>query len=247
MGPGSYLPMLEWCEIPAGTVVVEGILCSVPKFYMAKYPVTYAQYELFVTEGGYEVPVYWTEAGWDWKEDRKQPAYWKDPECHLHDHPINGVTWYEAYAFTRWLSAKTKLDIILPTEGQWQRAAQGDDSREYPWGNGFDPTRCNTAESGLGRTTPVTHYPNGASPFGVLDLSGNVWEWLLPKWTEPYQFSEDITVEGTQVRVQRGGAFDFSPKHARATSRDDTKPSNHLNHDGFRVVWNSGFLREFTE
>jgi formylglycine-generating enzyme required for sulfatase activity len=74
------LPMLEWCEIPAGRVVIEGVLCPVTKVYMAKYPVTYAQYELFVNEGGYEVNMYWTEAGWDWKGDRRQPTYWKDPE-----------------------------------------------------------------------------------------------------------------------------------------------------------------------
>jgi formylglycine-generating enzyme required for sulfatase activity len=231
------LPLFEWCEIPSGSVVIEGVLCPVPKFYMAKYPVTYIQYEAFVNDGGYEVPPYWTGAGWAWKGDRKQPAYWKDLEWHLHDHPINGVTWYEAYAFTRWLSARTKLLIALPSEGQWQRAAQGDDGREYPWGNGFDPTRCNTNESAIGKTTPVTHYPNGASPFGVLDMSGNVWEWCLPNWTERYQFPEDLAVEGTQVRVQRGGAFDFSLKYARVTSRDETKPSNHRNHDGFRLVW----------
>jgi formylglycine-generating enzyme required for sulfatase activity len=76
------------------------------------------------------------------------------------------------------------------------------------------------------------------SPFGVLDLSGNVWEWCLPKWKEAFQFPEDVAAEGTEVRVQRGGAFDFSPKDARVAARDDTKPSNHRSHDGFRVVWN---------
>jgi formylglycine-generating enzyme required for sulfatase activity len=229
--------MLEWCEVPAGSVVIQGVPRPVRAFRMAKYPVTWAQYELFVKEGGYDVPGYWTEAGWAWKGARRQPACWNDPEWHVHDHPVNGVTWYEAYACTRWLSTTTKREINLPTEGQWQRAAQGDEGREYPWGNEFDPTRCNTTESALGRTTPVTYYPNGASPFGVLDLSGNVWEWCLPKWTAPYQFPEDLEVEGTQVRVQRGGAFDFDPTHARVAFRDDTRPSNHRTHDGFRVVW----------
>lgn len=228
--------MLEWCEIPAGRVVIEGVHCPVPKFYMAKYPVTYAQYEVFVSDKGYDLRTYWTEAGWAWKGDRTQPAYWQDREWHIHDHPLNGVTWYEAYAFTRWLSAKTNLSIALPTECQWQRAAQGDDGREYPWGNGFEPTRCNTSESAMGKTTPVTHYPNGASPFGVLDMSGNVWEWGLSKWTGPYQFPEETAIEGTQVRVQRGGAFDFRAKYARTTCRDDTNPSNQRSHDGFRVV-----------
>lgn len=231
------LPMHEWCEIPTGRVVIEGVICAVPKFYMAKYPVTYAQYTAFVSHSGYDTRAYWTAAGWDWKGARTHSAYWNDQQWHLHDHPLNGVTWYEAYAFTRWLSAETHLHITLPTECQWQRAAQGDDGREYPWGNGFDHTRCNTTDSAIGKTTPVTQYPHGASPFGVLDMSGNVWEWCLPKWARRYQFPEDTAVEGTQVRVQRGGAFDFSPNHARAASRDDTNPRNHRNHDGFRVVW----------
>jgi formylglycine-generating enzyme required for sulfatase activity len=231
--------MLEWCEIPCGSVVIEGVPCSVPTFHMAKYPVTHSQYESFVNHGGYELPRYWTSAGWAWKGDRNRPAYWKDPEWHIHDHPVNGVTWYEAYAFTRWLAQETRREIALPTESQWQRAAQGDDGRQFPWGDRFDGTRCNTNESAIGRTTPVTQYPQGMSPFGVLDLSGNVWEWCLPKWQVTYQFPEDVVAEGTDVRVQRGGAFDFGPQAARAASRDNTRPSNHRSHDGFRVVWNS--------
>jgi formylglycine-generating enzyme required for sulfatase activity len=79
----------------------------------------------------------------------------------------------------------------------------------------------------------VTRTPHGASPFGVLDMSGNGWEWCLPKWTEPNQVPEDLAPEGTEVRVQRGGAFDFSPKDARVVSRDGTKPGNHRNMMGF--------------
>jgi formylglycine-generating enzyme required for sulfatase activity len=231
------LPMLEWCEIPAGSVTIEGVLCAVPKFYLAKYPLTYAQYEMFVSDKGYAVRAYWTDAGWAWKGARMQPAFWQDCEWHRGDHPVNGVTWYESYAFTQWHSAKTNRHITLPTECQWQRAVQGDDGREYPWGNGFQAARCNTTESALGKTTPVMQYPNGASPFGVLDMSGNVWEWCLSNWTARYQMPEDIANEGTQVRVQRGGAFDFGPKDALAASRDGTNPSNHRSHDGFRIAW----------
>src|SRR5438876_8823 len=83
-------------------------------------------------------PAHWTGAGWAWKGDTTLPEFWNDPTWNIHDRPINGVTWYEAYAFTRWLSATTRLKIALPTESQWQRAAQGDDGREYPWGNGLD-------------------------------------------------------------------------------------------------------------
>jgi formylglycine-generating enzyme required for sulfatase activity len=231
------LPLLEWCEIAAGGVTIEGVTCDVPAFSMAKYPVTYAQYEAFVNDGGYRNRAHWTDAGWGWKGDTTLPAFWGDPTWHVHDRPVNGVTWYEAHAYTRWLSAETELTIALPTEAQWQRAAQGDDGREYPWGNGFDETRCNTVESAIGTTTPVTQYLGGASPFGVLDMSGNVWEWCLSRWAQPYRLPEDTLTEGAGVRVQRGGAFDFTQRHARATARDDTNASNRRNHDGFRVVW----------
>jgi formylglycine-generating enzyme required for sulfatase activity len=231
------LPMLEWCEIPAGDVTVEGVRCTVPAFRVGKYPVTYGQYEAFVSDRGYDVRSHWTSTGWAWKGGRAWPAYWGDREWHAHERPINGVTWYEAQAFTRWLSAKTGLLITLPTEAQWQRAAQGDDGREYPWGDGFTTSCCNTSESGVGRTTPVTRYPEGASPFGVLDMSGNVWEWCLSNWTELYRSPEDTEIEGARTRVQRGGAFDFGARHARATSRDGTNAGNHRNHDGFRIAW----------
>ena len=84
-----------------------------------------------------------------------------------------------------WLSSKAGLAISLPTEPQWQRAAQGGDGREYPWGNGFDSSRCNTSESGINHTTPVNQYPSGTSSYGVYDMAGNVWEWCLSEGENP--------------------------------------------------------------
>src|SRR5260370_41705902 len=114
------LPLLQWCEIVAGSVTIEGVACDVPTFYMAKYPVTYVQYEAFVNDGGGPNRAHWTDAGWAWKGDTTLPEFWNDPTWHIHDRPINGVTCYEAYACTRWPAAKTKLKIALPPDAPWQ-------------------------------------------------------------------------------------------------------------------------------
>ncbi|GIL12113.1 MAG: hypothetical protein BroJett038_08330 [Chloroflexota bacterium] len=196
-------PPFEWCPIPAGQVTLEeggyvpkgGQTFDVPAFAMAKYPITNAQFDVFVkAKDGYADPQWW-----DYSDDAKA---WREknatPEAPafggVGDHPRVNVTWYEAAAFCRWLNSKVPTpnpspfdgegrrggDIItLPTEQQWQRAAQGDDGRAYPWGSDFDAKSCNIDESGIGKTTPVTAYPNGASPFGVMDMAGNVWEWCL--------------------------------------------------------------------
>ncbi|MBK8026843.1 MAG: SUMF1/EgtB/PvdO family nonheme iron enzyme [Chloroflexi bacterium] len=127
---------------------------DVPAFAIAKYPVTNAQYRLFVTAGGYAERRWWTEAGWEakakgWKWDGSQwvetnqpwaePRYWNDPNWKSaawngDDYPVTGVSWYEATAYCAWLSAETGESIGLPGEQQWQRAAQGSDGRAYPWG-----------------------------------------------------------------------------------------------------------------
>jgi formylglycine-generating enzyme required for sulfatase activity len=121
---------------------------------------------------------------------------------------------------------------MLPTEAQWQYAAQGTDGRTYPWGDEWDAARCNTSESGLGKTTPVRQYEGrGDSPFGVVDLAGNVWEWCL---TDYEKNTNDVHSPATR-RVLRGGAWFNILVGARAAFRSNF-PSN-LRYDfiGFRV------------
>src|SRR5690606_8543992 len=128
--------------------------------------------------------------------------FWDDSQWNGADYPVVGVSWYEAVAFCRWLSEATGEAITLPTEEQWQYAAQGDDGRKYPWGDEWDCTRCNNSVEPCHSdgTTPVRQYEGpGDSPFGVVDMSGNVWEWTL---TEYESGVNDL--DGANNRVIRG-------------------------------------------
>ncbi len=218
-------PPFEWCQIPAGKVTLEdashydppgtkGGIYRVEGFFIAKYPITNAQYQVFVdADDGYIEPRWWdfSEHARQWREGHPAP---QKSEWTGADLPRTNITWYEALAFCRWLSHRTGQDITLPTEQQWQRAAQGDDGRQYPWGDEFDEKRCNAKESDIGRTTPVTQYPNGASPYGVLDMSGNVWEWCLTAWGE-----DKVNINGNSHRVLRGGSWDDFADFVRAPDR----------------------------
>lgn len=219
-----------WCDIPEGGVSVGAQQVSVPAFRMAKHPVTFAQFQAFIdAPDGYRNAQWWADLAR--REHTPGKQQWP-----IDTHPREGVNWYEAVAFCRWLSDKTGLPISLPTESQWQRAAQGDDGREYPWGGGPDETKCNTRESGLNKTTPVDQHPAGVSPFGVLDLAGNVWEWCLTKLASPYQHPEDNDMMGDAKRVVRGGAFNAYQSSARATYRNGIDPDVRSLTQGFRVV-----------
>ena len=110
---------------------------------------------------------------------RSQPAYWDDTRFDGPNQPVVGVTWYEALAYCRWLTDTMNdgYEYRLPTEAQWERAARGPHGWRYPWGDDWIESRANSEELNLERTTPVGIFPDGASSEGVLDLSGNVWEW----------------------------------------------------------------------
>lgn len=142
------------------------------------------------------------------------------------------VSWYEAVAICRWLSAKTKTSIRLPTEWEWEQAATGGDpQREYPWEGGWDTSRCNSQESRLERTTAVGMYPRGATQQGVLDMAGNVWELCLNTYDQP-----DATITTGGQRVRRGGSWSEMSYFLRASLRFGSLADDRYGNIGFRLV-----------
>ena len=224
------LPLLEWINIPAGKVTLENNAgaFSVAPFAITKYLVTNAQFKAFIKDGAYL-----NDTLWEGLAQRMMAP--QDPGWAEADHPRETVSWYEAIVFSRWLAAKTNLPITLPTEMQWQWAAVGDTGWVYPYGNALDKDLCNTKESGIGKTTPVNYYDSkldGKTKFGVMDMSGNVWQWCL----NAYQNVKHTDVSEDIPRALRGGAWNFSVGYARATFRDlDSPVFRRLNY-GFRVV-----------
>jgi formylglycine-generating enzyme required for sulfatase activity len=165
----DWRPQLpEGIEVPKGTAWVppgpfiygEGEGTRVARLergvFIARTPVTNAEYARFVAATGHEPPRHW-----------RGPR----PPAKLAHHPVVCVTWHDAVAYAEWAGMR------LPTEEEWEKAARGIDGREYPWGE-WEKGRCNTEEAGIGTITPVGQYsPGGDSPCGCADMAGNVWEW----------------------------------------------------------------------
>ncbi|MEP7199466.1 MAG: SUMF1/EgtB/PvdO family nonheme iron enzyme, partial [Chloroflexota bacterium] len=171
----------EMAPVPAGKFLYgenHEIRNIARPFHIGKYPVTNQQYKRFVDATKQAVP-----ADWD-KENRTYPLG-------KVNHPVVHVTKNDAEAYCKWAGKR------LPTEEEWERAARGIDGREYPWGNEFDKDKTNTQESGIGGTSPVGVFLNGASPCGALDMVGNVWEWTANQYDK-------------NSFVVRGGSWDFS-------------------------------------
>ncbi len=211
-------------------------------FSISRYPVTNMQYQAFVADGGYtrRWRQCWTDAGWQEQGDRKGPRSFESP-VDLPNHPRVGLSWYEAVAFGRWLSERTGVDHRLPTEAEWERAARGTDGREYPWGPKFDAERCNASKTGVGVPTAVGLFPSGVSPagnngIGICDASGNVWEWCATKHRKNYKEPEDNGLEGSAVRVLRGGSFADGIILARCAVRNRSHPVNIYGSLGLRLV-----------
>ncbi len=231
---------------------------TLPEFRISRHPITNAQYADFVEGGGYEKRDYWREADaagfweggrfkgqFDEKARTGPVAYAGSANP---DHPVVGVTWYEALAYTRWLTevARDAGDlpkgevVTLPSEAEWEKAARGEDAREYPWGDEFEPDRCNVEESRIGSTSPVGSYPTGASPFGVEDMAGNVWEWTRSLYRDyPYRPGdgrEGLDAGPDESRVLRGGSFGRNAGLARCAYRGWDLPYLRAGSIGFRVV-----------
>ena len=229
-------------EQPAADVYVNA-------FWIDPGPVTNAQFRPFWESGAYDDPnaPCWEglQAGYQWirhNEERRVPRFLYDPQWNGDDLPIVGVTWYEAAAFARWAGKR------LPTEAEWEKAARGPstgagpgDARQYPWGNEFDAQRCNVAATGIGRTTVTDHFsPAGDSPYGVMQMAGNVWEWTSSLY-RPYPYNADDGRENLAadagVRVLRGGSWQSRfTQHVRCCNRFFGEPNFGFTNTGFRCA-----------
>jgi iron(II)-dependent oxidoreductase len=198
----------------------------VPAFKIDKYQVTNAEYARFIEEGGYERREFWSDEGWSHRELEgwTAPLYWRRVGKGWHErsmfedaplrpqHPVTGISWYEAEAYARFVGKR------LPTEAEWEKAASWDDEKKrklrFAWGDAVpaDKIVANFGFQFWG-TTPVGSFPEGASPYGCLDMMGNVWEWTGDKFEgyagfEPYPYPEysEEWFDGDH-RVLRGGSW----------------------------------------
>jgi len=202
-------------------------------------------------------------------EKRDRPFWWDHTQLSLPNRPVVGISWYEAAAYARWLgtqlrNAGSKLrvwragqslpadleaeawNVQLPSEAEWEKAARGTDRRRYPWGPEWQEDCANTREARLGQTSVVGLFPGGASPFGCLDMVGNVWEWTRSRWgcnvVRPdfrYPYSPDDGREAASspaMPILRGGSWSSDERSARCAYRVRLVPDNFGDDVGFRVV-----------
>jgi formylglycine-generating enzyme required for sulfatase activity len=221
---------MEFMRVPAGKFIMgcdNGLDDEKPQdtfdipydYWMGRYPVTNAQYNQF-----------------------KKIDFAKGKE----NHPVVKVSWNDAMEYCKWLNEMQNaelrmknLEIRLPTEAEWEKAARSTDGREYPWGNTFDKNKCNSSEGGKGDTTPVgTYSPQGDSPYGCVDMSGNVWEWTL----SGYGFFPHVHDSGREAkskkieRIIRGGAYDDEIRNLRCARRSMNFRFAEWRMQGFRIV-----------
>jgi serine/threonine-protein kinase len=201
-------------DAPRRKVYVDG-------FYISRYPVTNAEYHAFVQAKGYMPPQHWPNGLYSsWDADR----------------PVVYVNWHDAAAYCRWAGGR------LPTEAEWEKAARGTDERHFPWGDIFDRNRCNSREAEIKTTTPVGKYsPSGDSPYGVADMAGNIWEWVLnwyaPAYGDPSASPHrNPTGPATgKAKVIRGGSFINNERLVTCYNRDHAVPDILAVNYGFRV------------
>lgn len=230
----SVVDGAEMVLVPAGPFLMGSLegdpdeapphLVNLPAFYIDKYEVTHEQYARFVAATGHPPPLDWP--------DGKMPA-------RLAKHPVVNVTWADAVAYARWAGKR------LPTEAEWEKAARGTDGRRYPWGNSVAGKKTASGPDAQdrahpeGRTFPVGSFPDDTSPYGAMDMAGNVWEWTAD-WYEAYPGNDQPALEyGRKFKVIRGGgAIDYygAPATRRCADRARSVPYGTYDALGFRCV-----------
>lgn len=243
--PGPF----EWCEIPGNPTFqlldkYQGNLgiYVIQPFFMAKYPITFEQFQVFVDDPkGFGNNEWWLGLAAS-ADHRKAPGNQKF--TYTKNLPREFVSWWDSVAFCRWLTSRSGCDVRLPAEWEWQWAAQGPDDRRYPWGPEYIQGYSNLNESELPngvylqKTTPVDNYPHGASPYGVLDLIGNVCELCLNMHQQP----ENTSLGGDDWRVMRGGSFYSEPNDNDASVKyrggpgSGPDPFARFDSRGFRIM-----------
>ena len=256
-------------EKPVHKVYLDG-------YWMGKYPVTKGQFENFVKDTGYVTDAEKGQGSWQyWKgewivrlDGSWENTYFKQGK----DHPVVSISWNDAMAYCRWFSDKTGLNFTLPSAAQWEKGARSTDERRYPWGNERpDGTRANYADinfwekydnsrpadnnidDGYTETSPVGSFPAGASPYGLMDMAGNVWEWCYDVFQDDYYsisplrnpFGPPDTGKKDQARVNRGGGSwtdrsgHITPEgghNLRSAARTGDEQNSSDDHMGFRVA-----------
>jgi formylglycine-generating enzyme required for sulfatase activity len=233
------MPDIAWCYVPSPTVKLSGTTMSVDlkPFYIARYQITLVQFQAFLAASdGFESDVWWQ--GFE-QEHRKQAM--AETTFRISTYPCDHLSWYQAVAFCRWLTAKlpdsafpdargsSVWEIRLPTEEEWQLASTG---QAYPWGDEWDSSRANTAESGLMRLTAVGMYPAGAAPCGALDLCGNIWEWCL----NDYADLRNLRPSADKLGALRGGSCMVDRNLAQVRSRKKAFRFERSANVGLRII-----------
>ena len=231
VGVQDGVPSLAWCDLPAGEVLIEthGVY-KVKPFRIAAYPITQSQFEAFLDD-----PKGFPDRRWWQGIEQTTPV---SGRLRRHgNYPATHVSWFDAVAFCRWLSARLGCTVRLPDEWEWQWAAQSAmPGFIYPWGRDWREGHANTDEGSVGRATAVGMYPQGRSRQGVYDLAGNTWEWCRNRYDKPKISTEDT--EGS--RVLRGGSWRVNMGFARADFRLDGLPEDRMWGSSFRVVTGVG-------
>jgi formylglycine-generating enzyme required for sulfatase activity len=250
----------EWMVVPGGPFVMGTdaetepdqkahesplIRPDVSTYEIMRTPVTVAQLSRFIAEGGYGEQEVWSEEGWAWKTASSvdYPRFFSPRERHewkaylTPNRPAVGVSWFEADAYARWIGGR------LPTEAEWEKAARGTDGRRYPWGDEWDEEAAGHREHGPRCTVPVGIFPRGESPYGVLEMSGSVWQWCRDFYApEAYREADRRDPEGPHTgapparKVVRGGAWNTLPWSLRCANRNCYPPAARFSNLGFRCV-----------
>ena len=198
------------------------------EYQISRYPVTVGEYRLFIEAGGYEDERFWQAGGFG---EYKEPKVWEDQLAYP-TRPVVNVSWHEACAYAAWAGA------ALATEAQWEHAARGSDRCKFPWGNEDADASLLNFDGKVGHTTPVGLYPRGATPEGICDLAGNVFEWCAD-WYGSYAADKAADPTGPTTgsfRALRGGGWYDPAGSCQAAVRHWSVPLNRVGSLGFRLA-----------